>query len=440
MIPMKKSLAVLLVLPLLAWACTESSAPVASPSAGHEKHDEEAHDWCAEHGLPESMCTRCNPSLVARFVEAGDYCRDHGYPQSACPICKATSPFPVPGLVVRLASARTAEEAGIETAQAARRPFGASIEVVGTIAFDPNARADLAAPDPAIIERVHVDLGDRVEKGDPLITLRSSAVGAQRADLDAARTAHATANERLARERRLYEKGLGARADLEAAERAEADARAALRSARSALQIAGSGNATGSWTLRAPLAGAVIERRGTAGSLVAAGETLIAVADPARLRAELAIPEAHAPDVRPGQQVVLELAGGRTLLAQLDAVGAVVDPRTRTVSARASLDGSDGSLKGGAFVRARIATGAPREEVVIPRSAVQQVEGKSIVFVQEGPATFRPVAVSLGAASGDAVSIARGLRGGEQVVTTGSFLLATETRRDAIGAGCCEVP
>jgi hypothetical protein len=44
-------------------------------------------DWCEEHGVPESQCTRCNPSLTAAFKATGDWCKEHGVPESQCLKC-----------------------------------------------------------------------------------------------------------------------------------------------------------------------------------------------------------------------------------------------------------------------------------------------------------------------------------------------------------------
>lgn len=44
-------------------------------------------DWCDEHAVPESMCTRCNSSLVAAFKATGDWCEEHGLPESQCLKC-----------------------------------------------------------------------------------------------------------------------------------------------------------------------------------------------------------------------------------------------------------------------------------------------------------------------------------------------------------------
>lgn len=44
-------------------------------------------DWCGEHGVAESQCTRCNPKLVPAFKATGDWCPEHGLPESQCLIC-----------------------------------------------------------------------------------------------------------------------------------------------------------------------------------------------------------------------------------------------------------------------------------------------------------------------------------------------------------------
>ena len=69
-------------------------------------------DWCGEHGLPESMCTKCHPELIAKFKAAGDWCDEHGFPESVCPQCNPMTPPAgapevsaiAPGTVIRFRS------------------------------------------------------------------------------------------------------------------------------------------------------------------------------------------------------------------------------------------------------------------------------------------------------------------------------------------------
>ena len=44
-------------------------------------------DWCGEHGVPESQCTKCNPDLIAAFKATNDWCAEHGVPESQCLKC-----------------------------------------------------------------------------------------------------------------------------------------------------------------------------------------------------------------------------------------------------------------------------------------------------------------------------------------------------------------
>ncbi|HMI94560.1 MAG TPA: hypothetical protein VK509_24470, partial [Polyangiales bacterium] len=74
------------------FACgKQPAAPEAH--AATAKHADEGvvpgshEDWCSEHQVPESMCTRCNPTLIAAFKATGDWCEEHGLPESQCLIC-----------------------------------------------------------------------------------------------------------------------------------------------------------------------------------------------------------------------------------------------------------------------------------------------------------------------------------------------------------------
>ena len=88
----------LLALPALALTllgCPDNSSQPATPAPAETPatpaaplvQKKEAADWCPEHGVPESICSRCNESLVAGFKEKGDWCKQHGLPDSQCFTC-----------------------------------------------------------------------------------------------------------------------------------------------------------------------------------------------------------------------------------------------------------------------------------------------------------------------------------------------------------------
>jgi membrane fusion protein, heavy metal efflux system len=408
-------------------------------------------DWCQEHAVPESMCTQCKPALVAQFIEAGDYCREHGFPESVCPYCHpervravgAEPPvFPSPGTRVRLASAETAREAGIQTRTVEKKRFARTLEVVGQLDFNPNRLAQLSARSDALVTAVHADVGDEVKAGQPLVGVASATVGEDQGRLAASQARLEMARAALAREESLAGRGINSRSSLEQAQAELAAAESARDAARAALRAAGASpeGREGTYTLKAPFPGTVVARDAVPGRHVPAGHVLLQVADLSTFWAQLDVPEADAGLVRAGQKATLAFEGvpGEAREVVLTRVGASVDPATRTVRARVELPNPGGALKAGLFLRARIQVAAEHEALLVPREAVQRAQGRTLVFVKQAPGLYAPVAVELGAGTREEVEVVKGLAAGMEIVTTGAFLLKTEILKESIGAGCCE--
>ncbi len=410
----------------------------------------EGEAWCKEHAAPEAMCTKCRPQLIAKYIQAGDYCREHGYPESVCPYCHpekvkasghALPSFPEPGTKIRLASAATEREAGIETTRVAERPFAATLEAVGQLEFDQNKLARLSARGEASVVEVKVDVGDDVRRGQPLVVLASGAVGGAQSRRAAAEARVQAARASLEREESLLKGGISARRDVEQARTELATAEGERDAARAELRAAGAGDAGGGgrYALVAPFDGTVVGRTAVTGRAVSSEESLVEVADVRTLWAVLEVPEEHASAVRAGQRVTVRVDGsGEVREARVSRVGASVDPRTRTVRVRVDLPNGDRALRAGSFVRGTIEVSLPRRALLVPRDAVQRAQEHDLVFVRTGPGQYDPVSVEVGARTGREVEIVGGLAPGAEVVTTGAFVLKTEILKDSIGAGCAD--
>ncbi len=76
-------------------AASQPAKPAAhaQPAAVPGSHD----DWCGEHGVPESQCTRCDPALIPAFKATGDWCDEHGVPESQCLKCNPDLKIVRPG-------------------------------------------------------------------------------------------------------------------------------------------------------------------------------------------------------------------------------------------------------------------------------------------------------------------------------------------------------
>ena len=320
------------------------------------------------------------------------------------------------------------------------RPGGVRLEVVAVVTYDARKRAEVNARAAGVVRALHVDVGDVVKAGAPLVGIESASVGTDRSRLVAATSRVAIAEENYQREQALQASGVAPRTDVLIAQQELAAAKAERASASAALGAVGGGTAGGSYVLRSPIAGTVTTRRVSIGHMVDLEEVLFEIVDVSTMRAELEIPETELGLVRVGHEVTLVIDGLATAerTGTIDYVAPMIDRATRTVKARVALANPDGVLRANMLAHARIALGAARPSVTIPRDAVQRVGAVAVVFVQLGAGEYETRRVTLGVADGDRIEVVAGIKPGEAVVTQGSFLLKTETLKGSIGAGCCE--
>ena len=440
---------VLVAVALLAAACGEDEAEERAQDRGAV-----AAGMCAEHGVPEALCTKCNPALIPVFESHGDWCPEHGFPESICPTCNpgaaaravsATSGEVQPVVEARTVRFRSPEieaAAGIETVPATRAEGSMSVESPARIAFDQDRVADIRAIVPGIVRRVRVELGERVEERAPLFDLESTRVGEIQGAHATARERVRTAEANLARQRELLEGEIASQRQVELAEQELATARAEERAASATLRMAGAGGAasSGHYTLRSPIAGTVVRRPGVVGVLATESTSLATIADTSVMWALCDVAEADAAGVAVGQRVVVTVDGvdDATFEGEITWIASEVDPRTRTITARAEIANPNGALRANQFARARIQTDASHTSVTVPRDAVQRVEDQHVVFVRTEPGVYEPRVVTLHG-EGGVVHVEGNVREGDAVVTTGAVLLRTEVMPGSIGAGCCEV-
>lgn len=409
--------------------------------------------FCQEHGVLEAVCTKCNPALIPVFQAKGDWCPEHGFPESFCPICHperggrpaadvSGDGAPADGTTIRFKTKDTGALAGIETVAAEARPGGARLEAAATVVYDATRHARVNARAAGVIKRLAVDVGSSVEEGSPMATIDSATVGADRSQLRAAATRVEVAEAAYQREKALEEKGIAAKKDVLEARRDLENARAELGAARASLGMVGTGGGNaGSYVLRAPLAGTVTERAATVGHMVTTDEALFEVVDTSKVWVIIDVPEESVSSVVAGQQatIVLDALPEREWTGDIDYVAPAVDVRTRTATARLALDNPEGLLRANMYGQAFIELGAARPTVMVPREAVQRAGGAALVFVKKAEDLYETRRVKVGRSEGAQIEILDGIEPGEQVATTGSFLLKTETLKGSIGAGCCEV-
>jgi len=312
-----------------------------------------------------------------------------------------------------------APAAGVDIVQP-ERGGAADLLLAGRVVFAPNAEANVGAPIGGTVVSVHVAAGTRVGIGTPLATLRSADGAATRAALDAAAAGVNAARAGATRERRLFDAGVSARQDWEAARATSLKAEAELRAARAQTAAQGSPGSNGLLVVRSPIAGIVNRIAVAPGSVIATGGEVATLANPTLVELLFDMPPASLGLVHPGATIRAQLPGGGVIDAVVTAVapgtgGAPGIVRARAIGAAPPV---------GTILSARLAAGSGTA-ITVPSDAVQTIDGVPSVFVAEAGG-FRARPVVTGPSGSGRTEIRQGLTGTERIAGTGAFLLKAE--------------
>lgn len=187
--------------------------------------------------------------------------------------------------------------------------------------------------------------------------------------------------------------------------------------------------------IRSPIDGIVLNRNRTLGELVDKSAEILTVTDPSELWVIAEIKERDIGSVKIGQDVSFQVLPypERKFHGEVVLMGNQVESDSRTVEARIRVDNADGALKPGMFADVSIVTTVVEHVLTVADSALQTDEDKEILFVALDAQSFEKRVVSLGVEQEGRVQITAGLKPGERVVTTGSFVLKSELLKDELG-------
>lgn len=318
-----------------------------------------------------------------------------------------------------------------------------------TVEIKPIEQADLHSKVDGYVERMRVDVGDRVRRGQLLATIRPAALPQQlnqaREQVGQAQAQLALQEQNAARTRELFAKGLVSKADRDNAEAQLAVARSVRGAAKAGVGVAGV--LLRETRIVAPFDGWVTQRYLDAGALVTPSSQALAQVmriDPVRVYVNVV--EHDVPSVRQGQEarVTVDALPGRSFVGKVTRFAPALDPVTRTLRVEIQIpnppdgppdglgdDNHDGKvaavkpgpLKPGMYGRVSLHITTHPKSVVLPVGAVVAEEEERAVFVVEA-GHARRVPVTLGFDGGSWLEITSGLRGDEQVIVQGVDLVS----------------
>jgi cobalt-zinc-cadmium efflux system membrane fusion protein len=276
------------------------------------------------------------------------------------------------------------------------------------------------------VQSIAADVGSTVKAGQLLAVLSSPDYGQAKADARKARADAQVATQAQERSRQLRDAGVIAEKDWQQAEAGAIGAKAEADRANQRLAGLG-GDSDGSYALKSPLAGVVVERNLNPGMEFRPDQAtapLFVVTDPASLWIQVDAGEADLAKLKKGEPLFIESRQypGERFQGVIRHVADFVDPTSRTIKVRGEVPNADRRLKGEMFVNALVelpATSALR----VPSAAVFLLGDKRYVFVDEGGGRYRRQRVEAGGEREGWVEISAGLQAGEKVVTEGNLHL-----------------
>lgn len=325
----------------------------------------------------------------------------------------------------------------------------------GKISVNEDLSTSIFSPYSGRILKLLVKPGDEVTRGQPLFIIEATdavqvhndfitsiaAVNKGKAQVSLAKTIEKRQKDLYEIKATALKDWQQAQTDLVNAQNDLSAAEAALDAARNRLRILGRSDAeidsfqqkrtiTPETAIVAPLSGTVVQRKAGPGQFVTGGSSdpIFMIGDLSSVWLTAFVRESEAPKVHVGQEIQIKVLAypERTFSGKLSYVATAIDPVTRRLLVRATLDNAEGLLRPEMFANVTILTGQKDNCVGIPRGAVIYEGSTARVWVAREDRSLELRPIELGLVSGSNIQVLRGLKAGERVVTRGSLFIDRE--------------
>jgi cobalt-zinc-cadmium efflux system membrane fusion protein len=356
---------------------------------------------------------------------------------------KAKLPFYVPS---------AAEWASLSIEPVSERVFRAEHLTEGKIAVDEDISTPIFSPFAGRVIKLLVKPSDTVERGQLLFIVEAadtvqglndfvaalSALNSARSKLNLAQIVEKRQNDLYAGKAVPLKDWQQSQNDLTTAQNDMRSAETALEAVRNRLRILGrteeqiatfeqTRQISADTPIYSPLAGTVVQRKIGPGQFVNSGasDPVFVIGDLSRVWLTAFVRETEASGVAVGQDITFSLLAlpGREFKARIDYVSAAIDPTTRRLMVRATIDNKDGLFKPEMYANVTIYSGGDRPGVGVPKQALIY-EGQHVrLWVAHDDNSIELREIETGLTNGDLVEVRSNLRAGEKIVTRGSLFI-----------------
>ena len=354
----------------------------------------------------------------------------------------------------------------LEVSEVRERTIQTVVRTTGIVSPDQNRIAHIRPLARGIIDKVYVQLGDHVRKNQSLLRYDNIELGEfigdylnLLAELERVKAQREVAHKFLARAEALIAvEGIAQReyelrqAEYEQAVAAVGSQRAELAQVEEKLHRFGLGDEdikalggpertihrTASHNIvRAPFRGVITTYDASPGELVDQERELFTLVDTTTVWVLADLYEKDIGLVGTGGEARIQVPSypGEVFTGKITYVSDFLDPASRTAKVRCVVPNPEGRLKLEMFATVEIPAAHGQKALAVPRTALQQVNGATVVFVQNDQTHFEKRVVQVGKQDEEWAEILNGLRDGEKVVSVGSFSLKSTMLREMIGGG-----
>lgn len=345
-----------------------------------------------------------------------------------------------------------AEWASLTIEPVAERTFRAETVTEGKVAVDEDRSTPVFSPYAGRVMKLMVRPGDNVTQGQPLFVIEAAdTVQAQNdfisamSALNKAKSALALAQIQDTRAKDLFEGKAVPLKDYQQTQanliQAQNDLRSsqtALEAARNKLRILGltdeaitafqeKGRIDPNTTINSPISGTVVQRKVGPGQYVNSGasDPVFVIGDLSTVWLIAFVRETDASRVSVGQEIAINVLAlpGRTLTARINYVAAAIDPATRRLLVRATIDNKDGALKPEMFANVTIYSAGDHPALGVPKQALIYEGNQVRVWVAHEDKSIELRQIKTGLTNGDLVEVEGNLKPGERIVTKGSLFI-----------------
>lgn len=356
------------------------------------------------------------------------------------------------------------KNAGLVIVTVAEETIHQMVKTTAVISPDESRVAHIFPLSQGIVEDVFVQLGDRVQRGQPLLVYDNIELGESLGEYQnlAGTVSKAIAQEQVAkksldRANSLIEVEAISPREFELRKAEYEQAQAEVESQRAQLARAeeklhrfgmtdddlkktdntmhGSHRTASHSTIRAPFSGVVTKYEVSKGEVVGGDKELFTVVDTTTVWALADVYEKDIRYIARGGDCLVNLDAypGQAFKGKITYLSDALDPASRTAKLRCVLPNANGQLKLEMFGSVSVPTKETRTGLSVPSSALQEVNGEPVIFVQVDPGKFVKRSVQVGQRGEQNLEIASGLKQGERVAANGSFYLKTALLRELIG-------